>query len=93
MQDGFVFFSQKTTRVSFDQRFLSFLMGFAGQRYDFNRTANRAAEQALINVRRAYEMGTGAGRAASETFCCRGWALYCTIQAEILGNEGFPHGI
>ncbi len=47
MQDGFVFFSQKTTRVSFDRRFLSFLMGFVGQRYDFNRTMHRTRHRLL----------------------------------------------
>ena len=44
MQDGLVFFSQKTTRVGFDRCFLSFLMEFAGQRYDFNRTLKSRAE-------------------------------------------------
>lgn len=65
MQDGFVFFSQKTTRVSFDRRFLSFLMGFAGQRYDFNRTMHRTRHRLLsgyYNVRRAYTARAGERR-------------------------------
>ena len=84
MQDGFVFFSQKTTRVSFDQRFLSFLMGFAGQRYDFNRTMNRTRHRLLAIIMYGGRIQHGRGNAARETFCCRGWALYGTIQAEFL---------
>ena len=65
MQDGFVFFSQKTTRVSFDRRFLSFLMGFAGQRYDFNWEMHRTRHRLWhrhYNVRRVYTARAGERR-------------------------------
>ena len=79
MQDGLVFFSQKTTRVGFDRCFLSFLMEFAGQRYDFNQALESRAE-------------SPGGAAAAETSCCRAGVLYGTIETQILGNEEHPHG-
>ena len=81
MQDGFVFFSQKTTRVSFDQRFLSFLMGFAGQRYDFNRTMNRTRHRLWhrhYNVRRAYTARAGEHRTGNFLLPWMGVVCYNT---------------
>lgn len=77
MQDGFVFFSQKTTRVSFDRRFLSFLMGFAGQRYDFNRTMNRTRHR-HYNVRRAYTARAGERRTGNFLLPWMGVVCYNT---------------
>ena len=77
MQDGFVFFSQKTTRVSFDRRFLSFLMGLQDKGMTLTGRCTGHGTS-YYNVRRAYTARAGERRTGNFLLPWMGVVCYNT---------------